>query len=601
MEFTTIGSLVREIRTAENVTRKQLSCGVCSEHVLRELEEDRYAADVLMLDIFLQRLGQSPDKFEMVLGSKLFHMIRLRDLIAEAVYRGKWKLAKLLLQHYPAHTHVDEMYRYRMRAFLIYHMDGNCSLAAEHLQRALTLTLPDYSYERFYEQMENYFISAIELENLLALERMNMEGNTGHGLGIAKCHLESCMNYIETHFGGDEEYAKLTSKCTWLLGRICYLEKDYIQAIVFCQKGIEELRRNTILYFMLPLLELMVKSETALGIPPERSKWVQYYNILTFLWKGYAKQWYPTDSLFHNCCQRDYHLDYELIRSERKSQNMTQAQLAENIYQNPESLSRVEIGKVSPNKKTFEKLMDRLGLKKRMYNGCVVTNSFEVMELKRSIDGFLMRRDFQKAKEATKKLKKNLDMTLPENKMVVQLYEIVTAKRLGEMTAEETLAELKNLTKRFMNIDQQTFSHIPMRNEVLVINNICITLCETGNVTDAIELYRITLEKIKSSKVKTKYRYRSYQLIFNNYIRECRSIENALMELQNEFMCGKASELSFCLNNILHILNSNGINKDECDEWAKAIYYMCDLYYFEKDKKIYQDFLQNKRKLEVID
>ncbi|MDE6620777.1 MAG: helix-turn-helix domain-containing protein [Lachnospiraceae bacterium] len=502
MEVITVGSLIKEIRTAKKVTRKKLSYGVCSEHVLRELEEDCYTADVLMLDIFLQRLGQSPDKFEMVLSSKLFNMVRLRDLIAEAIYRGKRELAELLLQNYPSRTHVDEMYQYRMKAFAAYHIDKNCALAAEHLRKAAALTLPEYSYECFYEQMENHLISAAELENLLALERMNLEGSVEDSTirKIAKHHLELCMGYIEKHFSGDEEYAKLISKCTWLLGGIFYVEKDYVQAMVFCKKGIEELRKNTILYFMLPLLELMVKSETALGIAPERSKWVQYYNILTFLWKGYAPKWYPADSLFHNCYQRDYHLDYELIRSERKSQNMTQAQLAEDIYQNPESLSRMETGNVSPNKKTFEKLMDKLGLEKRIYNGCVVTNSFEVMELKRSIDGFMMRRDFIQAKEATKKLKNNLDMTISENKMVVQLYEIVTAKRLGEMTAEEALEELKNLSERFMNTDQNTFSHIPMRNEVLVINNICITLCELGNVADAIELCRIALVKIKSSK-----------------------------------------------------------------------------------------------------
>ncbi len=479
MEFTTIGSLINEIRTAKKVTRKTLSYGICSEHVLQELESDRYAADVLMLDILLQRLGQSPDKFEMVLGSKLFNMIRLRDLIEEAVYRGKRKLAELLLQNYPSRTHVDAMYHHRMEAFLIYHMDGNCALAADYLHKAISRTLPEYSYEYFYDQMEHYLISTAELENLLALERMYLEGYPGDSTirSISKQHLERCMDYIENHFSDDEECAKLVGKCAWLTAGICYLEKDYVQTIVFCKKGIEKLRKNTILYFVLPLLELMVQSEAALGIAPERSKWVQYYDILTFLWKGYAPKWYPTDALFHNCCQRDYHLDHELIRSERESQHMTQAQLAADIYQNTESLSRVEIGMVSPNKKTFEKIMDKLGLEKRRYNGCVITKSFEVMELKHSIDGFLMRRDCQQAKEATERLKKALNMKIPENHMVVSLYEILIQKHLGEMTSEEAFEQLKQLSEKFMNFEEKTFYHIPMRNEVLVINNICIVLC----------------------------------------------------------------------------------------------------------------------------
>lgn len=602
MEFKTIGNLIKEIRTSKNITRKQLSYGICSEHTLHQLESDSYAADGLMLDILLQRLGQSPDKFEMVLNSSLFNMIRLRDLIERAVCRGKRRLADMLLQKYPSRTRVDEMYRHRMKAFLIYRMDGNCALAAEHLRKSASLTLPDYSYECFYEQMERYLISAVELENLLALERMNLEGSIGDSAvwEIAKHHLALCMEYVEKHFRGDEEYAKLISKCTWLIGKVCYLEQDYMQAVVFCKKGIEELRKNTILYFMLPLLELITELEAALGIAPERSKWKQYYDILTFLWQGYAEKWYPTDSLFHNCHQRDYHLDYELIRSERESQSMTQAQLAADIYQNPESLSRVETGKVSPNKKTFDKLMDKLGLEKRRYNGCVITDSFEVMELKRSIDGFIMRREYQKAKEATQKLKEALDLEISENKMVISLYEIITAKRLGEMTFEEALEKLKKLSEKFLNMEQKTFSHIPMRNEVLVVNNICITLREIGYKDEAIDLYRITLEKIRSSKVNIKYRYRSYQILFNNYIREYRDMKEALAELQLELLCGKAMELSLCLNNILQILIKHKVITDECDEWIKAVYYISDLYLFDRDKEKYKDYLEKKRHIEVL-
>ena len=112
MEFKTIGNLIKEIRTAKKITRKELSYGICSEHTLQELETDSYAADGLMLDILLQRLGQSPDKFEMILNSSLFDMVRLRDLIAEAICRGKRELAEQLLQHYPSRTNVDEMYLY---------------------------------------------------------------------------------------------------------------------------------------------------------------------------------------------------------------------------------------------------------------------------------------------------------------------------------------------------------------------------------------------------------------------------------------------------------------------------------------------------------
>lgn len=225
------------------------------------------------------------------------------------------------------------------------------------------------------------------------------------------------------------------------------------------------------------------------------------------------------------------------------------------------------------------------------------------MELKRSIDGLLMRRDYQQAKEATERLKKVLNMKIPENQMVVSLYEILTAKSLGEVTSAEAFEQLRKLSEGFMQFEEKTFSHIPMRNEVLVVNNICITLCRIGRRDEAVDLYRITLEKIKSSKVDVKYRYRSYQLLCNNYIheRQDKDIVDALKELQLEFLCGKAMELPFCINNILQALNRNNIARNECDEWTKAAYYILDLYYFDEDKKLYKDFLEKNRGVKVID
>lgn len=48
-------------------------------------------------------------------------------------------------------------------------------------------------------------------------------------------------------------------------------------------------------------------------------------------------------------------------------------------------------------------------------------------------------------------------------------------------------------------------------------------------------------------------------------------------------------------------MNKNNVEESECDEWAKAVYYMCDLNHFDKDKSDYKNFLENKRCLKVID
>ena len=82
-----------------------------------------------------------------------------------------------------------------------------------------------------------------------------------------------------------------------------------------------------------------------------------------------------------HCCE-EYHLDYELVKSERIAQHLKQEELIEGIYKNASSLSNFENAKVSPNKKTFEKMMEKLDLEIGRYNGFVATDSFETMELR---------------------------------------------------------------------------------------------------------------------------------------------------------------------------------------------------------------------------
>lgn len=374
--------------------------------------------------------------------------------------------------------------------------------------------------------MGDYLISAVEMENLLALEKMEMEKMPGSASLEIKSHLEFCMNYINLHFEGDEEHSKLYSKCSWLLAGIYYGDGDYIQACVCCERGIECLRRNTQIYFMMALLRLMTASEERLGLAAARSKWVQYDQILTFLWERYAPKWCPVDSIFHNCYQRIFHLDYELIRAERSAKGMSQEVLADGVYKNSASLSRLENGKVSSSKKTFEGLMRNLGLEKGRYNGYVVTDSIEVLDLPRKLDRAIMRSNFKGAREILKKIKSNLDMDNAVNKFTVQLYETIIAARLKEIAVEKAVERSLELLGGVMKSDRSDFRHVPMRNEVLLVNNLCIFLGDSGHKKEGIHLAEYTLGLFRKSRVDVRHQYHSYGILLSNYVHYARELRS---------------------------------------------------------------------------
>ena len=589
MHFITIGSVIAHARINQNkIPRKDLIRGICTEQTLYALEENQYKTDTLMIDILLQRLGISPDKLEIVLSQEAYQLVRLRDLIEKAILRGRKELALSALAAHPAQNSVSQMYHKRMQACLSYRIDKDYELAASLLRQAVELTIPGFSYE----VMEHYLISTIEMENLLALERVESESDAHTDLSLHIEHLEQCMRYIDRHFTDGEEHAKICAKCAWLLAKAYLSQNQTTQAMVTCEKGINALRQNTMIYFMLPLLELMLEVGNRLGIAPEQNKYVKYDETLRFLWDSYAQKWYPTDMLFHNCCQKEYHLDYELVKSERIAQHLQQEELIEGIYKNASSLSNFENAKVSPNKKTFEKMMEKLDLEIGRYNGFVATDSFETMELRYQLNIKITHNDYEKAEYLLENLKSQLDKSFTENQHFVEDSEILIHRKLHKITIEEACERQKKLYESLLDADKKNLRHIPMRNEVLIINHYCIILLELGQKSDAVNLYVQAIEKIRRSRMNAQYRYRSYSLLLYNYIHITQNYLTACETLKNELYCGKASVLPLCLHIISLILENRGEPKEIWMWYAECIYYMSDLYNFLQQKQKFSTFLK---------
>lgn len=589
MHFITIGSVIAHARINQNkIPRKDLIRGICTEQTLYALEENQYKTDTLMIDILLQRLGISPDKLEIVLSQEAYQLVRLRDLIEKAILRGRKELAVTALAAHPAQNSVSQMYHKRMQACLSYRIDKDYELAASLLRQAVELTMPGFSYE----VMEHYLISTIEMENLLALERVESESDAHTDLSLHIEHLEQCMRYIDRHFTDREEHAKICAKCAWLLAKAYLSQNQTTQAMVTCEKGINALRQNTMIYFMLPLLELMLEVGNRLSIAPEQNKYVKYDETLRFLWDSYAQKWYPTDMLFHNCCQKEYHLDYELVKSERIAQHLQQEELIEGIYKNASSLSNFENAKVSPNKKTFEKMMEKLDLEIGRYNGFVATDSFETMELRYQLNIKITHNDYEKAEYLLENLKSQLDKSFTENQHFVEDSEILIHRKLHKITIEEACERQKKLYESLLDADKKNLRHIPMRNEVLIINHYCIILLELGQKSDAVNLYVQAIEKIRRSRMNAQYRYRSYSLLLYNYIHITQNYLTACETLKNELYCGKASVLPLCLHIISLILENRGEPKEIWMWYAECIYYMSDLYNFLQQKQKFSTFLK---------
>lgn len=57
-----IGTIIRELREEQNISREKLCAGICTAQTLKMMERNECEADKYTFDILLQRLGKSPDK-----------------------------------------------------------------------------------------------------------------------------------------------------------------------------------------------------------------------------------------------------------------------------------------------------------------------------------------------------------------------------------------------------------------------------------------------------------------------------------------------------------------------------------------------------------
>ena len=79
------------------------------------------------------------------------------------------------------------------------------------------------------------------------------------------------------------------------------------------------------------------------------------------------------------------------------------------------------------------------------------------------------------ARKTLEKMKEQLNLQIEENRIVVKFHETVISYYLGEVSEQCAIEKIKRLMKTVIEDNNIVFYHIPMRNEVLMINQLFIS------------------------------------------------------------------------------------------------------------------------------
>lgn len=185
----------------------------------------------------------------------------------------------------------------------------------------------------------------------------------------------------------------------------------------------------------------------------------------------------------------------DIIRLTRKSLSITQEQLCDGIC-SVETLSRMETGKQSPNRDTYELLMERMGrIRERAYSMLSVSD-FKVLEKMKRFEDCIHGYDYEQAEEILQEIKSSLGHTVLDKQFLIRAENLIRY-RLNQINTDEFLEGLQQAIQltipRYGTISLASW---PLTfNEALLLLNISTAYAEKEDYEKAISI----LEEAKSA------------------------------------------------------------------------------------------------------
>ena len=559
---TGIGEILLKLREEAGYTQEQLCSGIYSVSELARIEAGRLVPGYFELDRLFGRLGKSTDKLEYVLPKEIYELYELQFKIQKQICHREFGKAKLYLKEYEekkkAARPLHRQFIDQERAQIAWMEKKETEATLDLIHSAIGWTMsPDATFR------EEMALSAEELKLLL----FRWEICKGTIYEREKKEVTDILCYADRHCTDNAEKAKVYPYAVLLICKEGKIEEEYDYLRYILQKALKMLQEVGNILFLPEMIELLVallayvnKDKNVVNqLKAERRVLLQLekeYNIFLHEFR-----------LFQ-CWSRDFELDYEVIQRSRQAVGIVQENLCDGIC-TQETLSRIENGKRSPNNRNFNLLLERLNRKRDRINTVIMTDDFEIIEMKRRYERYIQRIEYSRAIEVLDQLEKRLDLKEVKNNQYILAAKIkqqVHEKKISSMKAREELYTI--LLKSLQCEKENIFSHQLTVEEANILNYIAILYYEDQVKDKAIDIYRKLIKNYEYSIVHTNFHIREWGLQMSNLascLEETGQLDEAMqvskVRIQALLEVGVGSGLGRSLTTIACILEPN--NKAE--------------------------------------
>lgn len=255
----TIGKLLRKSREEQGLSISQLCTGLCSIATMTRIETNERDIEIFLAFRLFQRLGLSPDKFDIYVNPDEFEQYEQQTFIENLFAEGNYYAVKEHIQNYKTKWNKLFSENSLQRQFIesvegrLSVLEGDFEKSIRLLEDAIQITVPNYT--QAWHKLSIVGESEMKLMDYLA-DAYDGAGQKQEALNIRK----KIIYYIDKRGFKKEQVVRLYMDIICKIVPELYEAEMYKECIKLCEQGLDILSNKKRLYHWPDVLYWLGKS-----------------------------------------------------------------------------------------------------------------------------------------------------------------------------------------------------------------------------------------------------------------------------------------------------------------------------------------------------
>ena len=517
-----IGKIIFEERERAGVSQNKLCAGICSVTTLSRLEWGEQNIGKWSIDVFLQRLGKSQDKFWTIVHIGDYEVMELRRSIWNNILYGSRRKAEKGIRQYRESMYIENLHEQFLKkcmGMIAGKRDNDWGKALQLFQDALSITVPEYQIAN----VEQLLIGRDEMQMILLMVEAYIHLGREE---TARQLIEGLLENIRQKNWDEEELVKIYPKVVRVYIGLLEKEERYEELVFIAKEAVEMLVDNGIIFLLAELIEKIIwgmekcreveKRRFSVGEEQEYTRLKHQAAVLRAVWKEYGS--FPEECMLYcTNVQKDISVSNEIIAKCRKLCNLSQEKVSEEVC-TVEQFSRIENGKCSPLEKSYRALMEKMNQAQERNRFFVNAQEYSVHEKIRQLEKKMNGLEIRKASVEWEKLKTEIPGDTLNNQQYIARYDAIMRQYNKEIDIKEYIKELEEA----LRLTMQEFEVADIRNWPLtrggisLLVNIANAYYMVGRKEEAKRIYYELWHSIVESSVQSIYHETEYRILAYN-------------------------------------------------------------------------------------